>query len=181
MKIDADGFSFDFTDASNVFIFDEKDKSNPRYHGLSHAMQAVDLIVELENNYLFVEVKDFHAPDDYNFKNAITEDEGKQRQEYFSHLRNVLKHKFRDSWLYRWAENKTEKPVRYLCLLTLDSALISVMNKELRKQIPVGIAGPRWTGELARACVVVNLDLWNNNFPKWPVSRTAVAAEHDVA
>lgn len=174
MKIDADGFSFDFTDAIDVFVFDEKIKSKPKYHGLSHAMQAVDLIVELKNDYLFVEVKDFHAPDDYNFKKAVNEKPDKQQREYFNHLREVLKHKFRDSWLYRWAEDKSEKPICYLCLLTLDSAMITVMNKELRKQLPVGCAGPRWTGEVARNCTVVNLDRWNNNFPKWPVSRIAV-------
>ena len=41
MKIDADGFSFDFTDAINAFVFDEKDKSKPTYHGLP--MKAVEL------------------------------------------------------------------------------------------------------------------------------------------
>ena len=47
MKIACDGFEFDFTDAVNVFVFDEKDKAKATYHGLSHAMKAVDLIVEL--------------------------------------------------------------------------------------------------------------------------------------
>jgi len=47
MSIEVDGFEFDFTDAIDVFVFDEKDKTNPMYHGLSHAMKAVDLIVEL--------------------------------------------------------------------------------------------------------------------------------------
>ena len=47
MKIEADGFAFDFTDALDGFVFDEKDKTQPHYHGLSHAMKAVDIIVEL--------------------------------------------------------------------------------------------------------------------------------------
>ena len=44
MRIIADGFAFDFTDALDVFIFDEKDKTRPTYHGLP--MKAVDLIAE---------------------------------------------------------------------------------------------------------------------------------------
>lgn len=52
MKIEADGFCFDFTDAIDAFIFDEKDKQKPHYHGLSQAMKGVDIIVELDNDYL---------------------------------------------------------------------------------------------------------------------------------
>jgi hypothetical protein len=171
MKIEADGFSFNFTDAIDAFVFDEKDKNNSHYHGLSQAMKAVDIIVELDNQYLFIEVKDFHAPDDYDFQNAVADEQKKERRNHFNHLREVLKHKYRDTWLYRWAENKTNKPIRYLCLLTLDNAQISVLNKELRKQLPVGKAGPRWNSELARSCVVVNIDRWNNHFPNWQVTR----------
>ena len=54
MRIAVDGFELDFTDAIDVFVFDEADSTKPRYHGLSHAMKAVDLIVELETAYLFV-------------------------------------------------------------------------------------------------------------------------------
>ncbi len=159
MKIEVDGFEFDFTDAREVSIFDEKDKTKTTYHGLSHAMKAVDLIVELKNEYLFVEVKDFHSPDDYGEANQ------------FNHLRETLKYKYRDSFLYRWAEGKTDKAIRYLCLLTLENALISRMNQELRKQLPPGKPIPRWQNEIAKACVVLNEERWNRNFPKWPVRR----------
>ncbi|MBM3240451.1 hypothetical protein FJZ31_29560 [Candidatus Poribacteria bacterium] len=160
MTIEVDGFEFDFTDAIGAFIFDEKDRTKTTYHGLSHAMKAVDLIVELENNYLFVEVKDFHSPDDYQLKD-----------DYFNRLRETLKYKYRDSFLYRWAEGKTDKAIRYLCLLTLENTLISRMNKELRKQLPPGKPIPRWQSEIASACVVLNEERWNRNFPKWPVRR----------
>lgn len=160
MKIAADGFEFDFKDAVNAFVFDEKDRSAATYHGLSHAMKAVDLIVELENDYLFVEVKNFHEPDEY------------QNQNYFNHLRDVLKYKYRDSFLYRWAEKKTDKPIRYLCLLTLENALISRMNKEIRIQIPQGVATERWQRAIAGNCAVLNEERWNRNFPMWPVRRS---------
>ena len=160
MKVSTDGFEFDFTDAINAFVFDEKDKRLPTYHGLSHAMKAVDLVVELENEYLFVEVKDFHGPDDY------------QGKDHFNHLREVLKYKYRDSFLYRWAENKIDKPIYYLCLLTLDNALISRMNKEVRIQLPPGLPIDRWEKEIAQGASVLNEERWNKKFPKWPVSRS---------
>ena len=172
MKIESDGFEFEFPEAINAFCFDEKNKTELHFHGLSHAMKAVDLIVELPTDYLFIEVKDFFTADDYNFKGALKTAQHGERQVRFNHLREVLKHKFRDTWLYRSAEVKTNKPIRYLCLLTLDNALLSVMSKELRRQLPVGLAGPRWTAALAQSCVVLNLERWNSNFPCWPVART---------
>lgn len=160
MIITVDGFEFDFQDAVDVFIFDEQDKGKVSFHGLSHAMKAVDLVVELEHDYLFIEVKDFHTPDDY--KNGS----------YFNHLRESLKYKYRDSFLYRWAENKVDKPIRYLCLLTLDNALISRMNKEIRKQLPTGQPISRWQRAMAHSSVVLNENRWNENFPKWQVRKS---------
>jgi hypothetical protein len=40
----------------------------------------------------------------------------------------------------------------------------------------VGKASRRWVQTLATSCHVVNLDKWNENFPKWPVTRLAAAA-----
>lgn len=160
MRMTVDGFDFDFMDAIDAFVFDEKDKNLPTYHGLSHAMKAVDIIVELENDYLFIEVKDFYSPDDY--KNG----------DCFNHLRNVLKYKYRDTFLYRWAERKIDKPVRYICILALENALISRMNKEIRIQLPLSRPVERWERSIVDSCVVLNEERWNHNFPKWPVSRT---------
>jgi len=69
------------------------------------------------------------------------------------------------------SENKTDKPIRYLCLLTLDNAQISALNNELRRLLPVGDAGARWERKIARSCAVVNIERWNRNFPNWPVIR----------
>lgn len=174
MKVRADGFEFEFPGALDAFVFDEKVKSHPHYHGLSHAMRAVDLVVELPNDILFIEVKDFHAPDDYNFKTAVTDDEQGQRRERMNHLRDVLVHKFRDTWLYRWSERTAgiaDKPVRYLCVLSLDNGLLGTVGKELKQALPAGCVGPRWQRELATACVVLNPQRWNTVFPTWPLSR----------
>ena len=181
MRIEADGFEFYFPDAIHAFRFDEQDKVTPHFHGLSHAMKAVDLVVELPTHYLFIEIKDFHAGDDYDFKRISDAEQRASRQSRFNHLREVLKHKFRDTWLYRWAEGKIDKPVHFLCLLTLDNGLLGAMNKELRRELPIKPAGPRWTRALAQSCIVLNPERWNESFPKWPVARTLAGSSPAVA
>lgn len=179
MKIEADGFSFDFTDALNGFVFDEKDRTKPTYHG--QPMKAVDIVVEFSDHYVFVEMKDFDDPSSYNVKGFTTEKESKDTKDHFKWLKNYLKYKFRDSYLFRHAEQKVDKPIHYVCLLTFDNALNSAMQKVLSKELPVGLASKRWERELVKSCQVVNVAKWNENFPKWPVSYTQKTEGHDAA
>ena len=175
MKVDADGFSFNFTDALNAFIFDEKDKSKPTYHG--QPMKAVDIVAEFDDAYVFVEMKDFDDPATYDVKDFSTEVELKAKRAGFKWLKNYLKYKYRDSYLFRHAEQKVEKPIHYICLLTFDNALNTAMRKALTKELPVGLASRRWNQEIVKSCQVVNVAKWNENFPKWPVTHTAAAGE----
>ena len=70
-------------------------------------MKAVDFIVEEENRVLFVEFKDPEHP------NAMERDRAKFIQEFSSgELDNDLKYKYRDSFLYEWASDNTNKPGR---------------------------------------------------------------------
>jgi len=149
---------FDFKDAVNGFKFDEVNRSETAFHGLSHCMKAVDFIVEMNDYYLFVEVKDFReAPDDYFESN-------------YNILIKSLTLKFRDSFLYRWAEEKLDKPIIYICLLEFENPLISKIMKDLKRQLPkTGPAG-RWQKQLVDDCFVVNAEGWNRNFPEWKVS-----------
>lgn len=168
MRIDADGFSFDFTDAIDAFVFDETDRSNPNYHGAP--MKAVDIVAEFEYAYVYVEMKDFDDPDMYDPDLAEDEEALKERHDHFKWLKNYLKYKYRDTYLYRHAEDKVDKPIHYICLLTLDSPLNTVMQKDLTRELPTGRASRRWTREIVRSCQVVNVAKWNDNFPKWPVT-----------
>lgn len=176
--IEADGFKFDFPDAIDAFVFDEKDTSKPTFHGAP--MKGVDIVVEFEEAYVYVEMKDYDDSSMYDVRGATTDDEKRERQQSFKWLKNYLKYKFRDSYLYRHAEQKVEKPIHYVCLITFDNALNSLMQKSLKRELPVGKASRRWVQNLAKSCQVVNLDKWNENFPKWPATRmapTAVAEE----
>jgi hypothetical protein len=172
--VDADGFSFHFSDAIDAFVFDEKDRSKPTFHGAP--MKAVDIVVEFDHAYIYIELKDYDDPSIYDVMQAKTADEKLSRQESFNWLKDYLKYKYRDSYLYRHAEQKVEKPIHYICLLTFDNAMNNRMQKALKQEIPVGKASRRWIQAIAASCHVVNLARWNENFPKWPVSRIAPTA-----
>ncbi len=171
MIIEADGFSFDFTDAIDAFIFDEKDKTSPHYHGLP--MKGVDIIVVLRDACLFVELKDLNDPASYDEMMATENDinDALQRRQTFNWLKNYLKYKYRDTYLCRHAENQIDhtKPLHYICVLTFENALNTRLQKTLKKELPVGKASKRWQFEIARSVQVMNVANWNKNFPKWPL------------
>ena len=149
MKVSADGFSFDFTDALDAFVFDEKDKAKPTYHG--QPMKAVDIIAEFQEAYVFVEMKALNDPELYNTGEFGTEEELRQKRDNFKWLKNYLKYKLRDTVLFRIAEQKDTKPIHYICLLTFDNALNSAMKKALQKELPVGKASRRWKQEIVHS------------------------------
>lgn len=175
MKIvEADGFEFRFEDALDAFVFDEKDRTKPTFHGAP--MKGVDIVAEFEDAYVYVELKDYDDQSSFDVLGAASDEDKSSCQKHFKWLKNYLKYKYRDSYLYRHAELKVDKPVHYVCLLTFDNALNSQMQKALKRELPVGKACCRWVQALATSCHVVNLDKWNENFPKWPVTRLAAAA-----
>ena len=169
MKICADGFCFDFPDAIDAFIFDEIDNKSPNFHGVP--MKAVDIIAEFNDSYIFVEMKNYGDSSDYDFTTATGEHETNERKDHFKWLKNYLKYKYRDSYLFRHAEEKVDKPIHYICLLTFDNAINTLMQKALRKELPVGKASKRWQKAIAASCQVVNVDRWNLNFPRWPIKQ----------
>jgi len=172
--VEADGFEFRFEDALEAFVFDETDRTKSTFHGAP--MKGVDIVAEFDEAYVYVELKDYDDSSSYDILGAANDSEKESRQASFKWLKNYLKYKFRDSYLYRHAEQKVEKPIHYICLVTFDNALTSRMQKSLKKELPVGKASRRWVQALAKSCQVVNLDKWNENFPKWPVSRINASA-----
>ena len=139
-------------------------------HGLSHCMKAVDLIIELEDRYLFIEFKDPQHPDASDLSTG----------EYLESFKNAqldedFKYKYRDSFLYEWASGRVEKPVDYLLLIALDtltSPLLRHRRREMERKLPLrGPDGGPWARPIVRGCGVFNIDSWNRNFPAYPVSR----------
>ena len=64
---------FEFNKVIDAFKFDEKDRSKETFHGLSHCMKAVDFIIETEEYYHFVEVKDYSTASENYFEDNYTD------------------------------------------------------------------------------------------------------------
>ena len=157
----------DIADAIDGRKFDGDD------HGLT-CMKAVDFIVELEDRYLFIELKD---PDD---PRATPE----RRSEFIEKLRSggldeVLKYKYRDSFLYEWAMGRADKPIYYFVLIalnTLSDAHLLTRKEALQRKLPLhGPGGRPWQRDIVRSCGVFNLESWNRTLPRYPVSRVGTA------
>ena len=166
MKLKEGNLEFDFNNVIDGFKFDETNNTSPHYHGLTHCMKGVDFIVELKDAWLFIEIKDPGNPQATEERRAIFEEKITSGQ-----LITELVQKYRDTFLYRWAEKKIDKPIKYVCLITLENALISKLMSDLKRQLPERKPNARWQQPIAHSCVVTNFNTWNHNFGQWPVSR----------
>lgn len=144
---------FEFVDALDAKVFDDSS------HGLSHCMKRVDFIVEYSSFDLFVEVKDPDNTKTTPENQAIFEQKLKSGK-----LVDDLVGKYRDSWLYRWAEGR-DKPVRYIVLLqlsTLGPPELGAFTDHLKRQLPVNAAGaPSWTRPFLAGAAVLDMRQWN--------------------
>ena len=154
---------FNFSDAISGGKFDDCE------HCLSHCMCAVDFIVELETAYLFVEVKDPAHP-----CARLKEKKKFEKKALDGILHYEIVEKFRDTFIYRWAEDKLDKPVHYISLITLDEGLTNSFQDRLMKELPFA-GSARWKQKIAQSVIVVTLDAWNRRFVKWPVRRLSAA------
>ena len=145
-------------------------KFDDRKHGLSHCMKAVDFIVDEPDRVLFIEFKDPdhpHAPPD-------------KRKTFLEELRtggkdDDLVRKYRDSFIYRWAERFEEKPISYYVLVaasSLDEAMLLARTEELKRKLPAnGPSSGAWLRQIVAGCAVFNLETWNRHLPNYPVTR----------
>jgi len=123
---------------------------------LGTSIQPVDMIFEFENSYLFVEIKDPDVPgvsDPQAFRNNLQS--GKV-------IRKVAG-KFRDTTFFRFYQNKIDKPIMYIFLLSMasiDPALLSIKQDQLRKSLPC--AHPFFESDLK--CVIMNMAQWKRKF-----------------
>lgn len=166
MKLRECDIEFEFTNAIDAVVFDQMIPGQPNYHGIGE-MHRVDFIVELDESILFVEVKDPGNP------NA----QSRGLEKFIERLNNgtlseSFASKFIDSFFYRWAEDKLSKNVYYLSLVTIDKEELPNLSDEIAKKLaPVGKISNRWQRHPVQNCQVFNIETWNQNFPKWPVTR----------
>lgn len=163
LSLTEEKFRFDFPQANALYKFDERDPLSPTFHGVP--MQAVDVIAEFSDFQLWIEIKEFQPSEIEAMKKEGNQQKKGQNVHNKAHLTNNLKHKFRDTFLYRFCENKWDKKIVYVCLTNFDDALNVFYRKELRKQIPTGFASERWNKQLLDKSLlfVVNEESWHRN------------------
>lgn len=164
MNVTVDGYEFNFPNAIEAYKFDETDNMSPHHHGVAH-FKAVDVMVELPDKYLFIEIKTYEdfrkleeKPDRYDGYSPSVE------------LRRNLVGKYRDTFIYRYCEDKLDKEIFYICLLNFDAALRDRFAKELRKHIPAGKGNARrWRKKFLpkENLIVVDENSWNRNLSDW--------------
>ena len=122
-------------------------------HGLSHCMKAVDFIIELEDRYVFVEVKDPQYP-----QSKKVESEKWVKDFLSGRIDEDLKYKYRDSFLYTWASAQDEKPIYYYVLVaieTLTEADLIVRTDDLKRKLPLyGPPSGIWKRKIVSDCAV---------------------------
>ncbi|MCF0212600.1 MAG: hypothetical protein HUK17_06885 [Bacteroidales bacterium] len=163
MKLQADGYEFDFANALALYKFDDTDKASTHYHGLSHCpMKGVDVVAVFQEFELWIEIKDYPQ---MRLEQIRQGEKGKSGQSIRKEIQDALRIKFRDTFLYRWCEGLDRK-VFYVCLTNFNDAECRVFNDTMKRTIPAGRKGPRWLRELIAEehCFVVDLAAWNRNF-----------------
>lgn len=165
LMLSEEKFEFDFPTAKALYKFDERDSLSPYHHGAP--MQAVDVMAEFPTFQLWIEIKEF-LPEE--IQTMIKEGDQRKKGDNIHNKANLtknLKHKFRDTYLYRYCENKINLPIVYVCLTNFDAALNGFFKKELIKQIPTALANKkRWQRALIEndRVFVVNMEAWERNF-----------------
>lgn len=163
-----------FTEGNLQIAFDNAlriRKFDDDRHGLAHCMKAVDCIVEFDDRYLFIEIKDPQDP------NATQERKPEQylKRLMQGQLDSSLYGKYRDSFLYEWASGRVDKPVYYFVLIALDlltKPLLSQRTAALERNLPrCGPQGRPWSRPIVHGCGIFNLVSWNERFPDYPVQR----------
>ena len=172
-QLSADGYLFDFAeDVVDAFLFD-----SPDHHGGLPAMKAVDIIAELPDEYLFSELKTYDAARGgiefrcplWKDKTLIAErcplavNEIKRVQANVKRIAHDLRQKYCDTFLFRYAEDKVNKNVSYICVVEgCDSAQLLRLQEIMKGAIPKGIQPQmKWIRPIVKNVAVVNVATWN--------------------
>ena len=135
MKLDLreERVRLDFPNALALYKFDERERLSPTFHGAP--MKAVDVLAEFPTFQLWIEIKEYTPEEIQEMKDE--RDKGKPGElHHKTWLVNNFKYKFRDTFLYRFCEEKIDLPVVYVCLTNFDHALNIFFSQATDKPAP---------------------------------------------
>jgi len=144
---------FDVTSAVSYERFDDK-----KLHGSKSTMKKVDFIIENEDGYIFLEVKD---PDDPVANNP---------QKFYSDFRTgnfipEIAGQCRDTLLFTKLRQDTEKPIAFVVLVAmegLEDALIIPKIDELIRALP--LKNKTWGQASVDSCIILKLDAYKEKY-----------------
>ncbi|MBF0294090.1 MAG: hypothetical protein HQL96_02790 [Magnetococcales bacterium] len=161
----------DFAGAVAVFSLDQHGKG----HGLTHRFKGVDIVVEWQDAIWLVEVKD---PENSRIPPQHLTMQQKNFQETVaskSLIEQELYPKLIDTLLFLALDRGIPaKPLRYfaiLCLSSLDPVQLSHLQDKLLRHDGDWLKGPSEGWGKAFSAHIFNLESWNRNFPKYPLTR----------
>ena len=165
-----DELEFDFSHALNATHFDGIN------HRMSHCMKAVDFLVEWDDEFWFVEVKDPSAsniPGPYRSRQVSSFIDKMKNKTLFS---DELGPKLKDSFLYRHLQDKLpDKSLKYYVLLAierLDDALLTYSIDNLKRYTCLlGPDNSAWPNKYIEGVAVFNEKTWNEKLARCPVRR----------
>lgn len=162
---------FDFREAKSVISLDK----HGRGHGLTHVMKAVDFVVEWDDQFWLIEVKN---PENSKIPR---EHRDQAKQEFFNKIESrslissELFPKFIDSLVYLGLDSGIPtKPMRYLTLIALASLTpvqCSTLSDALLSHSKSLLHGPKNGWSKGFSVHLFNLELWNRALPFCPVTR----------
>lgn len=128
-------------------------------------LKTVDFLVEYDDCYRFIEVKDIDCPNPKNPEKFI---------EKFNSgaLLDSLARKYRDSKFYFIHTERPIKRFEYLVLISakcIDEALLLNKQDQLKKKIP--IEHSNWVKTSSDVCAILNAKKWKNCFGENSIKR----------
>jgi hypothetical protein len=176
---------FDFSNAVAAKKFDPIDRKG------SECISAIDFIVELSDNLLFIEVKDPSHPkakakDKKKFLEKLQRSiqDNKQNKNIKESLAKELARNCRDAFYYEYVGGRVTKPIIFIAIIELPPTSFNVMSPaddELRKCLFVHeIQESSNHNKVVKECKIMSLATWNSNFSKFPATRISTTKQPTV-
>ncbi|MCC5808696.1 MAG: hypothetical protein JJU00_20380 [Opitutales bacterium] len=153
---------FDVSSAVACERFDDN-----KIHGSKSTMKRIDFIIEEEERFIFLEVKD---PDKPGASNP---------QKFHNDFRTgdfipEVARQCRDTLLFTKLRRDNDKPISYVvlvCMQALDEALLLAKTDELISALPV--KNKSWANDSVGSCVILKLDAYKRMFGDGSVWRAS--------
>lgn len=144
---------FDVSSAIKAEKFDDN-----KIHGTKSTIKRVDFIIEHEDSFIFLEVKDPDIPGAANPENF-------REQLCGGELIPDLAGKYRDTLFFTSLRKEYEKPINYVVLVSmesLDNALLLAKTDVLKRALPM--THKSWSKKSVNSCIILKLDAYKKHF-----------------